>query len=75
MARLTAARRAALPKGSFAIPQKRAYPIMNESHARNALARASANASPAEQAAIRRKVKKRYPSIQVGGTGPGMSGQ
>lgn len=66
MARLTAKSRNALASKSFALPGRR-YPIENASHARNALARASEYASPAQQATIRAKVRARYPSIAVGG--------
>jgi hypothetical protein len=61
---LTAKARNALATSSFALPGRR-YPIENASHARNALARASQNASPAEQATIRAKVKQRFPAIDV----------
>lgn len=61
MAKLNAAKRNALSSGSFALPGRR-FPINDANHARNALARAS-NATPAEQATIRRKVHAKYPSI------------
>lgn len=67
MARLTAARRRALPKSKFALPEKDGYPVDTIGRARNALSRAAQNASPAEQARIKRKVKAAYPSIKVGG--------
>lgn len=54
---------------AFALPKKRKYPIEDEAHARNALARAHF-ASPQEQATIKAKVKRRYPSIQVEGEKP-----
>jgi hypothetical protein len=59
MAKLTSAKRKSLPATSFAGPD-RSYPIPDESHARNALARASGK--PIE-AKIRAKVHKRYPGI------------
>lgn len=62
MAKLTASKRNSLATGSFALPGRR-YPINDANHARNALARAAQNASPAEQAAIRRKVHAKFPSI------------
>jgi hypothetical protein len=62
MAKLSAAKRNALATGSFALPGRR-YPINDPNHARAALSRASANASPAEQATIRAKVHAKYPSI------------
>ena len=63
MAELTTKGRNALAAGSFALPGKRAYPIQDKNHARAALSRASANATSAEQATIRRKVHAKFPSI------------
>ena len=73
---ITAAGRKALPKSDFALPGKGegqsgkgagSYPIDTPGRARSALSRASANASPAEQATIKRKVHEKYPGIAVGG--------
>ena len=66
MAKLTSARRKALPTSTFAGPD-RSYPIPDASHARNALARASQHASPALQAKIKRKVAAKFPGIKQGG--------
>lgn len=66
MAKLTTRQRNNLPASVFAGPG-RTYPIEDSSHARNALARASQNATPAEQAKIKAKVKKRYPGVAVAG--------
>ena len=63
MARLTSGERKGLATSQFAIPSKRAYPIDTINRGRNALARASEFASPAERAEISRKVHARYPSI------------
>lgn len=41
MAKLTTSRRKKLPAKKFALPEKRAYPVENKAHARNAKARAS----------------------------------
>lgn len=41
MAKLTTARRNALPKSSFGLPGSRGYPMPDRSHAANAKARAS----------------------------------
>lgn len=41
MAKLDTEKRKKLPKGEFGIPGKRAYPMEDKSHARNAKARAS----------------------------------
>jgi hypothetical protein len=65
MAKLTSKERGKMKGREFALPGKRAYPIEDKSHARNALARAAQHASPAEQATIRRKVKAKYPGIAV----------
>jgi hypothetical protein len=62
MAKLTTAARNAIPSKNFALPGRH-YPIPDASHARNALARASANASPSEQATIRAKVHAKFPGI------------
>ena len=61
MAKLTAKKRNNLKPSSFAIPSKRAYPINDISHARNALARASGK--PVE-AAVKRKVYAKYLSLK-----------
>jgi hypothetical protein len=63
MAKLTAKKRNALKKSSFAEPGKRAYPIQDASHARNALARVSQHGTPAEKAKVRAAVHRKYPSI------------
>ena len=60
--RLTAKRRDALPASDFAVPGRR-YPVEDASHARNALARVSQHGSPAEKAAVRRKVHEKFPGI------------
>ena len=73
MSRLSAGARKRLPRSSFAVPQKRSasggeggYPVPDSAHARAALSRVSANGSPAEKAAVRRKVKSKFPGIAVG---------
>lgn len=67
MAKLTTAQRKKLPAKSFAIPAKKpdsgSYPIPDASHARNALSRVSANGTPAEKAAVRKKVAAKFPNI------------
>lgn len=66
MARLTTKERKALPKSDFAIPGKApksgSFPIPDKSHAANAMARA-ANKSPAIKAAVKRKVRAKYPDM------------
>lgn len=63
MAKLNTKERNSLKTGSFAIPEKRAYPIEDISHARNALARVSQFGSTSEKARVRRAVHAKYPSI------------
>ena len=41
MAKLDAQKRKKIPKGEFGLPGKRAYPMEDKSHAKNANARAS----------------------------------
>jgi hypothetical protein len=65
MAKLTTKGRRRMKAKQFALPGRR-FPINDASHARNALARA-ANLPPAERQKVRRKVKARFPSIQVSG--------
>jgi hypothetical protein len=74
--RLTAGERQSLPKSSFALPGKGkgpkgagagSYPIPDESHARNALARVSQHGSSAEKATVRAKVRAKYPGIAQSG--------
>lgn len=57
MARLTAAQRNALPASKFAGPN-RSYPIPDASHAANAKARATQNASPSLKAKVDAKANK-----------------
>ena len=74
MAKLSAARRKQLPRSSFAVPRGKgskpkinSYPIHDESHARAALSMVARHGTPAEQKAVKAAVKRRYPSIAVGG--------
>lgn len=64
MAKLNAKARHALPAKDFALPGDR-YPIPDSGHAKAALSRAAANASPAEQAKIRAAVERKFPSMDV----------
>lgn len=66
MAKLSGAERKALPTKSFAEPDKRKYPIENETHAKNALSRVSQSGTAVEKAKVRAAVKKKYPSIGKG---------
>lgn len=72
MAKLTAKTRQSLPKSDFALPGKGSgpkgagsgsYPVPDASHARNALARVSQHGTSAEKAAVRAKVKAKFPGI------------
>lgn len=64
MAKLTAKSRNALSSKSFALPGKRAYPLNDANHARNALARVSQFGTPAQKAKVRSAVKRKYPGIK-----------
>jgi hypothetical protein len=66
MAKLTAAKRKAIPSKDFAGPD-RSYPINDASHARNALARVSQHGTPALKARVRSAVKRKYPGIKQAG--------
>jgi hypothetical protein len=63
MSKLTAKKRDALSKKSFAEPGKRKYPIEDTNHAKNALARVSQFGTEAEKKEVRVKVHARYPNI------------
>ena len=62
-AKLKAKQRRALPTGAFALPDKRAYPIHDENHARAALSMLH-NATPEEQKRIKAAVHRKYPGIE-----------
>lgn len=62
---LTEAARDDLKKKEFVFPKERKYPIHDEAHARNALARAAQYGSPAVQAKVRAAVDRKYPGIQL----------
>jgi len=62
---LSTKQRKKLPASDFAGPD-RSYPIEDEAHARNALARSSQFASPELRAKIKRKVKRKFPNMDVG---------
>ena len=63
MPKLTAKKRNALSKMSFAEPDKRKYPMEDSNHAKNALARVSQFGTEAEKKEVRAKVHARYPKI------------
>jgi hypothetical protein len=63
MARLTARGRKRLKRSQFAIPSKKAYPIHDRAHARNALARVSQHGSASQKARVRAAVRRKYPGM------------
>ncbi len=66
MAKLTTAKREKIPTKSFALSGRR-YPVNDKAHAKNALARVSQHGTPAEKAAVRKKVHSKFPGIAVSG--------
>lgn len=60
-AKLTSKARDALPASAFVFPAKRAYPIHDLAHARNALSR---SAGKPEAAVVRAAVYRRYPALR-----------
>lgn len=66
MAKLTSKERKGLPRSDFAVPGKRAYPVEDASHARNALARVSQHGTAGEKTEVRAKVAAKYPGIGKG---------
>lgn len=77
MAKLNAADRKSLPTSDFAVPSKAktakgkaksgSYPIPDESHAKNALARSSGKPVAAK---VRAAVEKKYPGMVKSKPGP-----
>lgn len=63
MARLSAKERSEMPAKEFAGPH-RSFPINDENHSRNALARAS-QFHPELKAKIRAKVHRKFPDIKL----------
>ena len=69
MARLTTARRHALPNSEVALPNatgskgKGMYPVDTAARARNALSRVSQFGSPAQKKTVRAKVHSKFPGI------------
>jgi len=66
MAKLTTAKRKAIPSKDFAGPD-RSYPINDASHARNALSRVSQHGSPVLKSRVESAVKRKYPGIKQAG--------
>ena len=65
MTKLTPASRKKIPTGEFALPGRR-YPIEDEAHARNALARVAQDGTPAEKKTVRGKVARAFPDLKQG---------
>jgi hypothetical protein len=61
MATLTTEEREKLPSSAFAIPDKREYPIHDQSHAANALSRASGKP---EEGKVKAAVHSKYPALK-----------
>lgn len=64
--KMTAKKRKTLSQSSFALSGRR-YPIDTPGRARNALARVSQFGTASEKAKVRSAVRRKYPSIAVGG--------
>jgi hypothetical protein len=64
--KLTGKERSALPTKDFAVPGKRAYPINDMSHSRNALARVSQFGTKELKAKVRAAVHRKFPGIKQG---------
>jgi hypothetical protein len=64
---LSTEERKKIPKSDFCIPEKApgpgSYPIPDEGHAQNALARVAQHGTPEEQARVRRAVSRKYPNL------------
>ena len=61
--KLSSGQRKEMPTGEFAIPEKRAYPIHDSNHARNALARVSQFGSESEKTRVRSAVHRKFPEM------------
>jgi len=66
MSKLTTEERNELPNSAFAIPSRRAYPIMDASHRQNALARVSQFGNPEEKKEVRAKVSAKKKPMKMG---------
>lgn len=63
--RLSYRQRKNLPDSAFVFPDTRSYPIPDEEHARNALARVGAFGTTEEKKKVIAAVKAKFPSIEV----------
>lgn len=64
MATLTGRGRKQIKRSNFAIPERRAYPIHDIAHARNALGRVARHGTSAEKRRVRAAVRRKYPSLK-----------
>lgn len=64
MSKLTTSQRNHLKTSSFALPNKRGYPIEDINHARAALSRVAQYGTDAEKILVRRKVYAKYPQLR-----------
>jgi hypothetical protein len=62
-ARNTTKGRAQMPASDFGLPAQKKYRIDDAAHARDALSRVAQSGTPGQQATVRAKVAKKYPSI------------
>ena len=60
---LTSNEKSRLSSHDFAIPERRAYPIPDEAHARNALSRVAQFGTEEEKARVRAAVHRKFPGI------------
>lgn len=65
MGKLSSKERDSLPKKDFAGPD-RSYPVNDPNHARAALQRVSEYGDPELKERVRRKVREKYPDIEIG---------
>jgi len=61
---LTTSARKRISTGNFALPGRR-YPIHDEAHARNALARVAQYGTSSEKKQVRSAVASKYPGIEM----------
>ena len=60
---LTYKKRKKMKKSTFAIPEKKKYPLPDLAHARNAAARVSAFGTPDEKKKVARAIKRKFPAF------------
>lgn len=69
MAELSTADRKALPRSDFIFPDKApgpgSYPVPDEEHGRDALARVEENGTPAERRRAIAFVSRRFPDMEI----------